>query len=47
VQVFDATGRYLGVVTVEGFPFGLAFDPQGDLWVAAGTQVFEFDVEEA
>jgi len=47
VQVFDATRRYLGVVTVEGFPFGLAFDPQGDLWVAAGTQVFEFDVEES
>ena len=47
VQVFDATRRYLGVVTVEGFPSGLAFDPQGDLWVAAGTQVFEFDVEES
>ncbi len=47
VQVFDGTGRYLGVVAVEGFPFGLAFDAQGDLWVAAGTQVFEFDVPEA
>jgi len=46
VQVFDATGRYLRLVEVNGYPHGLTIDPQGDLWVAAGTQVYEFDVPE-
>jgi DNA-binding beta-propeller fold protein YncE len=44
VQVFDGTGRYLNVVPVEGYPYGVAFDGQGDLWVAAGTRVFEFAI---
>jgi streptogramin lyase len=42
VQVFDAQGRYLGLIKVKGAASGLAFDDKGELFVVARTQVYKF-----
>src|SRR5947209_1619574 len=42
VQVFDANGRYLGLIKVHGAASGLAFDDKNNLWVVARTQVYKF-----
>jgi hypothetical protein len=45
VQVFDLDGRFVGSVKTEGVPFGLALDPEGDLWMVNGTRVIEYAIE--
>lgn len=35
VQVFAADGRYLDRFNVEGYPFDIAFNQQGELWVVS------------
>jgi hypothetical protein len=42
VQVFDANGRYLGLIKVKGAASGLAFNDQNELFVVARTQVYKF-----
>jgi sugar lactone lactonase YvrE len=42
VQVFDANGRYLGLIKVKGAASGLAFNERGELFVVARTQVYKF-----
>ncbi|PYS81101.1 MAG: hypothetical protein DMF67_17990 [Acidobacteria bacterium] len=42
VQVFDANGRYLGLIKVKGAASGLAFNDRGELFVVARTQVYRF-----
>ena len=42
VQVFDAGGRYLGLIKVKGAASGLAFNERGELFVVARTQVYKF-----
>ena len=42
VQVFDANGRYLGLIKVRGAASGLTFDDKNNLWVVARTQVYRF-----
>ena len=42
VQVFDAGGRYLGLIKVKGAASGLAFNERGELFVVARTQVYRF-----
>ena len=44
IQVFDADGRYLDVIDVKGAIFGMAFDDQGGLWVAARDKVIKFEL---
>src|SRR5437763_12404229 len=42
VQVFDANGRYIGLIKVHGAASGLAFDDKNNLWVVARAQVYRF-----
>lgn len=42
VHLYDPTGRYLATISVEGVPFGMAFDGENDLWVTNRNQLFEF-----
>jgi len=42
IQVFDADGRYLELVDVDGPAFGMVFNDQNELLVAARTQVFKY-----
>src|ERR1043165_5870185 len=42
VQVFDAQGRYLGLIKVKGAASGLVFNDRGELFVVARTQVYKF-----
>jgi len=45
VQIFDATGRYLGLIDVEGAAFGLAVDEQNNLYVATNKpKVYKFKI---
>jgi DNA-directed RNA polymerase subunit RPC12/RpoP len=42
VQIFEPDGRYVEVIPIEGFPFGIALDASDHVWVVNGTRVFEF-----
>jgi hypothetical protein len=44
VQIFSNDGQYIGVVDVEGAPYGITIDDGGNLWVAAGTQVIQYQL---
>jgi streptogramin lyase/ribosomal protein L7/L12 len=45
IQVFDTNGRYLDVFEVsDGYPSGLAFNDQGELLVAARTDVLKYAI---
>jgi hypothetical protein len=44
VQVFDGGGRYLDVVPVEGYAFGLTFDEDGFLYVSLGKQIIKYQI---
>jgi DNA-binding beta-propeller fold protein YncE/DNA-directed RNA polymerase subunit RPC12/RpoP len=41
VQVFSNDGRYINVITVEYFAYGLAFDDQGKLYVTTNQKKVE------
>ncbi len=42
IQVFDADGRYLDLIEVEGPAFGMAFNDQNELLVAARHRVVKY-----
>jgi streptogramin lyase len=46
VQVFDSSGRYIGLIEVDGVPFGLAFNDDDELFVAAREQVIKYVLDE-
>lgn len=39
IQVYQPDGRYLDLIDVPGYAFGLEFDSQGDLWVVTNEPV--------
>ena len=41
IQVFDADGRYLSFLKLEGHAFGMVFNDRNELFVAARTQVIK------
>jgi outer membrane protein assembly factor BamB/DNA-directed RNA polymerase subunit RPC12/RpoP len=45
IQVFDADGRYLDVIEVDGPVFGMAFNDQNELFVAARHQVIKYALQ--
>jgi hypothetical protein len=46
IQVFSPDGRYLKTIKLPaGLPFGMAFNPNGDLVVTSRTKVYEFAVQ--
>jgi sugar lactone lactonase YvrE len=45
VQVFDPDGRYLDAFKVEGVAFGMDFNDQNELFIAARTQVLKFVIK--
>ncbi len=38
IEVFDATGRYLGAFRTEGYVFAMAFNDQNELFTVTGAQ---------
>jgi streptogramin lyase len=42
IQVFDSDGRYLDLIDVDGPAFGMAFNDQGELFVAARHKVIKY-----
>jgi hypothetical protein len=44
IQAFDSSGRYLAIISMPDYlpAFGLAFDDQNQLYVAARTRIFKF-----
>lgn len=44
VQVFDAEGRYIGLIRVKGAASGMVFNDAGELFVVARTQVYKYTV---
>lgn len=45
IQVFDANGRYLDTFKPEGHAFGMIFNDQNELFVAARTKVVKYSVK--
>ncbi len=45
VQVFDSSGRYLGLIDVDGAASGMAFDSAGALYVVARTHVYKYEIK--
>jgi uncharacterized Zn finger protein (UPF0148 family) len=46
IQVFDGDGRYLDLIKVDGPAFGLAFNDQNELFVAARHQVIKYVLQQ-
>lgn len=46
IQVFDGDGLYLGLIDVNGPAYGISFDPEGNLWVATGTQIVKYHINQ-
>jgi len=44
VQAFDAEGRYLGVIKVDGAASGQVFNDNNDLFVVARTHVYKYSL---
>jgi len=44
IQVFDANGRYLNVISVQGMAFGMVFNDNNELFVVARDHVVKFKV---
>ena len=42
IQVFDAEGRYLGLIDVDGSASGIVINDQNDIFVAARRQVIKY-----
>jgi DNA-binding beta-propeller fold protein YncE len=45
IEVFDSEGRPLALIDVPGYPFGLAFNDAGELFVANRTQVLVYRID--
>lgn len=46
IQVFDANGRYLNLIDVKNFPFGMVFNDKNELFVVARDHVVKYLVQE-
>lgn len=46
IQVFDSDGRYLSTFKAEGVAFGMVFNDQNELIVAARTKVIKFGLNQ-
>src|SRR6185503_13119874 len=44
IQVFDANGRYLALISVKNMAFGMAFNDKNELFVIARDHVIKFAV---
>ena len=44
IQVFDADGRYLNVLTLKGMAFGMVFNDKNELFVVARDHVVKFAI---
>jgi DNA-binding beta-propeller fold protein YncE len=44
IQVFDNNGGYIGLIPVDGYPFGLAFNDTGALYVVARDHVVQYQI---
>jgi len=44
IQVFDANGRYLALISSKGMAFGMAFNDKNELFVIARDHVIKFAV---
>jgi hypothetical protein len=44
IQVFDANGRYLTLIELKGVAFGMDFNGNNELFVAARDHVIKFAV---
>jgi hypothetical protein len=44
VQVFDANGRYLALLTLKGMAFGMIFNDKNELFVVARDHVIKYSV---
>ena len=44
IQVFDANGRYLALISAKGMAFGMAFNDKNELFVIARDHVIKFAV---
>jgi len=42
IQVFDAEGRYLGLIDVDGSPSGIVINDRNEIFVAARSQVLKY-----
>lgn len=45
IQVFDANGRYLTLVTLKGMAFGMVFNDKNELFVVARDRVIKYGVQ--
>ena len=45
IQVFDADGRYLDTIKVQGSASGMVFNDKGELFVVARTRVIKFTLK--
>ena len=45
IQVFDANGRYLNIVTLKGMAFGMVFNDKNELFVVARDHVVKYAVQ--
>jgi hypothetical protein len=46
IQVFDSDGRYLALIDVDKFVYGMAFNDQNELLATTGTQVIKFALKQ-
>ena len=44
IQIFDADGRYLNVLTLKGMAFGMVFNDKNELFVVARDHVIKFAI---
>jgi hypothetical protein len=44
IQVFDANGRYLTVLSLKGMAFGMVFNDKNELFVVARDHVIKYAI---
>jgi streptogramin lyase/DNA-directed RNA polymerase subunit RPC12/RpoP len=44
IQIFDGEGRYLDLLRVDGFAYGMAFGDRNELFVSTGKKVIKYEV---
>jgi DNA-binding beta-propeller fold protein YncE len=44
IQIFDANGRYLNVISVKGMAFGMVFNDKNELFVIARDHVVKYSI---